>query len=234
MKALHPLLLAAAVMCGTLIPVSARKPSEAGPANRQSAISVTDLERLLKQKPAPGSRVTVSARLVKPDGEAMVLPVIETRTGQSAKVERLSEFSYPAAYDFPKVGSLQPPAGSTSYPVTPSTPKNFRSKDTGITLSVKVSKEAAFLLLEGALTDVAFEQFTCNPGEAFAPIVTEGRGRFGGKVEVVLSDNKVLTPQFTERHTPFYISAVSGNTYRLEVNSSMPGTVLEITTSLQP
>ena len=52
-----------------------------------------------------------------------------------------------------------------------------------------------------------------------------------GAEQVVLTDNKSLSPTFSQRETPFTAAALPGKTYRLRLNLKHPDAFLEITAS---
>ena len=116
-----------------------------------------------------------------------------------------------------------------SFPVTPTTPSKFTYRTIGWRADeVTVEPERAYLKVSGTFHETTFDGFIRNAGEAYSTIITKGTNAFGRKEEVVLSDNKVLSPTFTTRETGFKVAALPGKTYRLRLNLKHPDAFLEI------
>ncbi|MDB6072146.1 MAG: type and secretion system protein [Verrucomicrobiales bacterium] len=170
-------------------------------------------------------------------------PSITVRTGQKGTLEMIREFPHPTSFDLPqwpdadgsRKPAKRPEAGAAlpnggSYPVTPVTPRDFSFRNIGWKLdALTVKPQGAFLVVSGTFHETTFDGFIQNAGEAYSPIITSGTNAFGRKELVVLSDNKVLSPTFTSRETPFQAAALPGKTYRIRLNLKQPDAFLEVT-----
>ena len=76
------------------------------------------------------------------------------------------------------------------------------------------------LVLGGSVRQTVFDGFGRMPGEIFSPML-EG--------DIVLTDNKVLQPQFTTRESPFIAAAAEGQPIRIPVQTSFGQSFLELT-----
>ena len=69
------------------------------------------------------------------------------------------------------------------------------------------------------------------PGEVFSPIYATGQSEAGKSVDVILTENKVLQPQFSVAETPFLAAATAGEHCRVPVRMTWGQTILELTCS---
>ena len=119
-----------------------------------------------------------------------------------------------------------------SFPVTPTTPSQFAKRAIGWKADqVTVQAESAFLTVSGTFHETTFDGYIRNAGEAYSTIVLKDTNAFGIEEGVVLTENKVLSPTFTTRETPFKVTALPGKTYRVRLNLKHPDAFLEISCS---
>ncbi len=222
------------------------------PGFHREVIDLERLERLLHAAPFSGRLMKVRCRVT--DGHGRVLPVehgnlpapdpsaekqafdlaVRAPKGQPCVLESVREFVYPGSFDFPDVARVRAPltaaGGVGRFPVTPTTPKTFETRETGWSMELRwTENQGPFLVLEGNFRETAFEGFIDCPGEPFSPIVAGATTAMGRPVEVVLTENRVRQPTFTTRETPFQVAALPGKTYRLPLNLHQRGAVLELT-----
>ena len=87
----------------------------------------------------PQFQVVVRALNQKKGVDLLSAPRVTTKSGQRAVIEIVREFRYPTQFDPPKipdtVGSTNGQAGGTSsVPITPTTPTGFETRNIGVTL----------------------------------------------------------------------------------------------------
>ena len=85
------------------------------------------------------------------------------------------------------------------------------------------------LSVGGKVSHSSFDGFGQMPGEAFAPIYAPATGDDGRPTEVLLTENKVLQPQFTTRESPFVAAAAAGAACLIPVQLAFGQTFLEVT-----
>ncbi len=94
----------------------------------------------------PQFQVVVRALNQKKGVDLLSAPRVTTKSGQRAVIEIVREFRYPTQFDPPKIPET---AGShrvtipewadhrNAFPVTPTTPTGFETRNTGVTLEVE-------------------------------------------------------------------------------------------------
>ncbi|WP_411847444.1 hypothetical protein AAFN60_09025 [Roseibacillus persicicus] len=138
--------------------------------------------------------------------EVLSQPTVTTRDGKSGTVSVVREMIFPTEYD-PPVASTGKLGTGNSFPVTPSAPSEFESRELGFTASfVGRVKGAQELEVEFDIKRSAFLGFI-NYG---SPILTEGSGLFGKSVKVVVSENRIEMPVFDQRKIASTVSLTPG------------------------
>ena len=169
-----------------------------------------------RTRPAASYRLTVTFTNKE---ETVTAPSIVTRPGKQARVEMLREFIYPVDFspaEMPKV-KMNAAAEGAVFPLTPSTPTEFATRQLGYTGTLTVEPKGAFVIIRGLLTYDRFAGFSRAPGEAISPIVD-------GRRNTVLSDNRVDLPNFVRSETPIYIAGLPGVPHVID-RPAIPGTV---------
>lgn len=119
-------------------------------------------------------------------------PSVVVRSGERASILLVREFIYPTEFDPPEIPQEFGAGGNTgggSFPVTPTTPTAFETRNVGTTFEVEpvISQDGTSVDLNLAPSVVEFEGFV-NYG---SPITTVEGGE-----TVVLTENKIVQPIF--------------------------------------
>lgn len=184
------------------------------------------MKELSKQEPSKAERFRVQAVLHLPGDRKVELGASEIGPGMPLTIERVREFPFPTSIG---TADSDPFASQSSFPVTPTTPGDFEVRNQGIVIEVDVTPAAGTLVLGGQVTHRTFEGFGRMPGEVFLPIYTKGVSETGGSEDVILTENKVLQPQFNVAETPFLAAATAGEPCRVPVRMTFGQTILELT-----
>jgi hypothetical protein len=180
---------------------------------------------LAKEEPSVALKFRLEAVLLLPGDRRVELGTSEIEAGSHMKFEKLKEFPYPTSIG---LASMKPVAGKvegTSFPVTPTVPGDFEFANTGIEVEVDVTPAPGALVLGGMLKHRAFEGFGRMPGEVFGEV----REPVADGSSIVLTENKVLQPQFVVAEVPFLAAAVAGVPIRVPVRMAFGQTFLELT-----
>jgi general secretion pathway protein D len=146
-------------------------------------------------------------------------PRVTTKSGQRAVIEIIREFRYPTEFDPPQIPQTfeQSPGvllgggggGSNVFPVTPTTPTAFETRNTGVTLEVEpiVGPDGYTIDLNLVPQVVEFEGFI-NYG---SPILSQDNA--GNST--VLTPNVINQPIFSTRKVTTSVSLFDGSTVML-------------------
>jgi general secretion pathway protein D len=170
----------------------------------------------------PQFQVVIRALNQKKGVDLLSAPKVTTKSGQRAIIEVVREFRYPSTFTPPQVPSISSSTGntvvggSTTVPVvvTPTTPQNWETRNTGVTLEVEpvVGGDATTIDLNLVPQVVEFEGFI-NYG---SPINAVGVNTVGGvittSVPVVLTENVINQPVFSTRKVTTSVSVYDGQT----------------------
>jgi Type II secretory pathway, component PulD len=166
----------------------------------------------------PQFQVVIRALNQKKGIDLLSAPKVTTKSGQRAIIEVVREFRYPRTYTPPQVPSIgtTTTAGSQVVPVvvTPTTPQDWETRNTGVTLEVEpvVGGDATTIDLNLVPQVVEFEGFI-NYG---SPISAVGVNTIGGaistSVPVVLTQNVINQPVFSTRKVTTSVSVYDGQT----------------------
>ena len=164
-------------------------------------ISLDELESMTNRKPLRANKVRVTFEKL-PDGDGIRAVPIDVKIGQRALIEASFEVRYPTKFALPqtnaKVGSM-----------TPTTPSDFVTQNTGTTIEFTPVLRGAFVILTGTVTERKLGGFTQNPG--FHPVTS--------KDGTVISVNRCVSPMFTTWETAFFAALQPGKTESFMVNS---------------
>lgn len=191
-------------------------------------VSPQRLKALANMPASQAGRFRLHARLLLPGERTLDLGSSEFAAGQRIKLERLKEFPFPTSVALARA-DVPPQPGQSDFPVIPTTPGSFEFKNMGLEIDLDVTPAPGLLVIGGSLRQTVFEGFGRMPGEAFSPIYTTGASESGSPVDVILTDNKVLQPQFITRECPFVAAATAGHPMQVPVLMSFGQTWLELT-----
>jgi len=174
----------------------------------------------------PQFQVVIRALNQKKGIDLLSAPKITTKSGQRAVIEIVREFRYPTQFTEPKVPDIQGRGSSNSTTTTialpvvgPSTPSNFETRNTGVTLEVEpvVGPDGITIDLNLVPQVVEFEGFinygspikTVNPALlGFSPSTLLGMST----ESITLTDNVINQPIFSTRKVTTSVSVWDGQT----------------------
>jgi general secretion pathway protein D len=169
----------------------------------------------------PQFQVVVRALNQKKGIDLLSAPRVTTKSGQRAVIEIVREFRYPTQFQAPQIPqSFNNPnstalvpgqtVNATSFPVTPTTPTAFETRNTGVTLEVEpvVGPDGVTIDLNLVPQVVEFEGFI-NYG---SPIQTFSTNLLGVSQTQVLTPNVINQPVFSARKVTTSVSVWDGQT----------------------
>jgi general secretion pathway protein D len=165
----------------------------------------------------PQFQVVIRALNQKKGIDLLSAPSVTTKSGQRAIIEVVREFRYPRTYVPPQVPSIgtTTTTGSQVVPVvvTPTTPQDWETRNTGVTLEVEpvVGGDATTIDLNLVPQVVEFEGFI-NYG---SPINAVGVNTVAGisvSTPVILTENVINQPVFSTRKVTTSVSVWDGQT----------------------
>jgi len=174
----------------------------------------------------PQFQLVIRALNQKKGIDLLSAPKITTKSGQRAVIEIVREFRYPTQFTEPKVPDVQSHGTSNSTTTTialpvvgPSTPSNFETRNTGVTLEVEpiVGPDGITIDLNLVPQVVEFEGFinygspikTVNPALlGFSPSTLLGMTTEA----ITLTDNVINQPVFSTRKVTTNVSVWNGQT----------------------
>jgi general secretion pathway protein D len=167
----------------------------------------------------PQFQVVIRALNQKKGIDLLSAPKVTTKSGQRAIIEVVREFRYPRTYTPPQVPSI----GSTTavanqvvpVVVTPTTPQDWETRNTGVTLEVEpvVGGDATTIDLNLVPQVVEFEGFINygSPINAVGVSTLSTRG-ISTSIPVLLTDNVINQPVFSTRKVTTSVSVWDGQT----------------------
>jgi general secretion pathway protein D len=176
----------------------------------------------------PQFQVVIRALNQKKGVDLLSAPRVTTKSGQRAVIEIVREFRYPTQFEPPQIpqnfrggdssASFNPLTGaitggsssSGTFPVTPTTPTAFETRNTGVTLEVEpvVGPDGVTIDLNLVPQVVEFEGFI-NYG---SPIQTSSTNILGVTTTTVLTPNVINQPIFSTRKVTTSVSVWDGQT----------------------
>ncbi|PYL05466.1 MAG: type II and III secretion system protein, partial [Verrucomicrobia bacterium] len=168
----------------------------------------------------PQFQVVIRALNQKKGIDLLSAPSVTTKSGQRAIIEVVREFRYPRTYTQPQVPSISSTTGTTlvggvvPVVVTPTTPQDWETRNTGVTLEVEpvVGGDATTIDLNLIPQVVEFEGFI-NYG---SPINAVGVQTVGAvlttSVPIELTPNVINQPVFSTRKVTTSVSVYDGQT----------------------
>ena len=175
----------------------------------------------------PQFQVIIRALNQKKGIDLLSAPKITTKSGQRAVIEIVREFRYPTQFTEPKVPDISGRGTSNSTTTTialpvvgPSTPSNFETRNTGVTLEVEpvVGPDGVTIDLNLVPQVVEFEGFinygspikTVNP--ALLGFLGVPSSLTGVTQAITLTDNVINQPIFSTRKVTTSVSVWDGQT----------------------
>src|SRR5438874_3839695 len=217
-------------------------PVTAGNRSRNGAISVDALDARLfpsmgTSAVAPGIfslagvftqpqfQVVMRALNQKKGVDLMSAPQVTTKSGQRALIEIVREFRYPTTFTPPQIPSLTTttaptvlngvlvPAPAQPIIAAPTTPQNFETRNTGVTLEVEpvVGPDGQTIDLNLVPQVVEFEGFI-NYGSPINAIAVNTVAGISISKAVTLTENVINQPVFSTRKLTTNVSVWDGQT----------------------
>jgi len=171
----------------------------------------------------PTFQVVLRALDQKKGVDLLSAPRVTTKSGQRAVIEVIEEFRYPTEFDPPQIPqTFSPPTGSiiggantpNIFPVTPTTPTSFETRNTGVTLEVEptVAPDNYTIDLNLVPQVVEFEGFI-NYGSPISTINTNPLAPLAGAgASIVITPNVINQPIFSTRKVTTSVTVWDGQT----------------------
>ncbi len=168
----------------------------------------------------PTFQVVIRALNQKKGVDLLSAPRVTTKSGQRAVIEIIREFRYPTEFDPPQIPQNFGSTGninwagvgggspSGSFPVTPTTPTAFETRNTGVTLEVEpvIGPDGYTIDLNHVPQVVEFEGFI-NYG---SPIQSSSTNALGVTVTNIITPNVINQPIFSTRKVTTSVSIFVG------------------------
>lgn len=178
----------------------------------------------------PQFQIVMRALNQKKGVDLLSAPRVTTKSGQKAVIEIIREFRYPTEFNPPQIpqnfggnssGNGTGGGSLAVFPVTPTTPTAFETRNTGVTLEVEptVGPDGYTIDLNLAPQVVEFEGFinygspirTINPA-ALGLAGVAAQAIAGTSSSVVLTENVINQPIFSTRKVTTSVSIWDGQT----------------------
>jgi general secretion pathway protein D len=168
----------------------------------------------------PQFQVVIRALNQKKGIDLLSAPKVTTKSGQRAIIEVVREFRYPKTYTPPQVPQIgtTTTAGSQVVPVvvTPTTPQDWETRNTGVTLEVEpvVGGDATTIDLNLVPQVVEFEGFINygSPINAVGVTTVGGANGISVSTPIILTQNVINQPVFSTRKVTTSVSVYDGQT----------------------
>lgn len=167
----------------------------------------------------PQFGVVIRALAQRKGVDLMSAPSVTTKGGQLANIEVVREFIYPTEFDPPQiptnVGSSSGTVGggTSSVPVTPTTPTAFTTRNVGVSMEVDptVGADGYTIDLNLAPEVIEFDGFI-NYGSPIYSVDTSIIGAAAGNNRVELTPNVINQPVFSVRKVKTAVTIWDGQT----------------------
>jgi general secretion pathway protein D len=167
----------------------------------------------------PQFQVVIRALNQKKGVDLLSAPRLTTKSGQRAVIEVVREFRYPTQFQPPQipqtVGSTSGTVGgTTTVPITPTTPTAFETRNTGVTLEVEpvVGPDGITIDLNLVPQVVEFEGFVNYGSPILAPPAVNPITGTLLTSATVLTPNVINQPIFSSRKVTTSVSVWDGQT----------------------
>src|SRR5262245_24074149 len=171
----------------------------------------------------PQFQVVIRALNQKKGIDLLSAPRVTTKSGQRAIIEVVREFRYPRTYTQPQVPSISSTTGTNAFAVaatvpvvvTPTTPQDWETRNTGVTLEVEpvVGGDGHTIDLNLVPQVVEFEGFINygSPINAVGITTLSTRG-ISTSIPVLLTQNVINQPVFSTRKVTTSVRLYDGQT----------------------
>src|SRR5213079_1978621 len=163
----------------------------------------------------PQFQVVIRALNQKKGIDLLSAPSVTTKSGQRAIVEVIRELRYPRTYTQPQVPSISSTlvGGNVPVVVTPTTPQDWETRNTGLPLEVEpvVGGDATTIDLNLIPQVVEFEGFINYGSPIFAVGVNTAAG-VSISNSIILTPNVINQPVFSTRKVTTSVSVYDGQT----------------------
>ena len=163
----------------------------------------------------PQFQVVIRALNQKKGIDLLSAPKITTKSGRRAVIEIVREFRYPTTFEKPQLPSITAGSGTVNVPaiVTPNTPGNFETRNTGVTLEVEpvVGPDGATIDLDLVPQVVEFEGFI-NYGSPINAIAVNSTAGISISQPIELTANVINQPIFSSRKVNTAVTIWDGQT----------------------
>jgi general secretion pathway protein D len=165
----------------------------------------------------PQFQVVIRALNQKKGVDLLSAPKVTTKSGQRAIIEIVREFRYPTTFTPPQVPSIGSTTTTTNavvpVVVTPTTPQNFETRNTGVTLEVEpvVGADGATIDLNLVPQVVEFEGFI-NYGSPINAVGVNTAAGISISSPVLLTENVINQPIFSTRKVTTSVQVADGQT----------------------
>ncbi len=138
----------------------------------------------------------------------LTTPSVEALPGKQASVELTREFIYPVAYAPPEIAPDHAGKGS-GFPVTPGTPTEFETVNTGIKMNLTATTRSNGDIAINTETILSEFDGFIDYGN---PIIEVKNRAFGAPAPIHISENQILTPVFSYRKHENNVVIPNGST----------------------
>lgn len=167
----------------------------------------------------PQFQVVIRALSQKKGVDLLSAPRLTTKSGQRAIIEVVREFRYPTRFTPPQLPNISVGGGGTAGNVNipaiaaPSTPSDFETRNTGVTLEVEpvVGPDGVTIDLNLVPQVVEFEGFI-NYGSPINAIAINTAAGITVSRPVAITDNVINQPIFSSRKVTTSVSVWDGQT----------------------
>jgi general secretion pathway protein D len=179
----------------------------------------------------PQFQVVIRALNQKKGVDLLSAPRVTTKSGQRAVIEIVREFRYPTQFEPPQIpqtvgsvrndgdvlGGLIPLGGTSTVPITPTTPTAFETRNTGVTLEVEpvVGPDGVTIDLNLVPQVVEFEGFINYGSPILSPSTSLFNALTGALITTpqnVVTPNIINQPIFSTRKVTTSVSVWDGQT----------------------
>jgi general secretion pathway protein D len=179
----------------------------------------------------PQFQVVIRALNQKKGVDLLSAPRVTTKSGQRAVIEIVREFRYPTQFQPPQIpqtvgsvrtgdstiGDLIPLGGTSTVPITPTTPTAFETRNTGVTLEVEpvVGPDGVTIDLNLVPQVVEFEGFINYGSPILSPsssLFNRLTGALVSTPQNVITPNIINQPIFSTRKVTTSVSIWDGQT----------------------